>query len=143
MPNKQGTARADLFEAARSRIESKGWSWDEAVKTLPVSKATRARVKNYTAGVDTIEKLYKLADQIEALPEGITMMSNGGADRTGREPLDAEQLAAWTEVGERLLDLLRPQPARFQEIMQGLIDLIKSIELQQSALDKLRGPGSI
>ncbi len=126
-------------------------SFDDVLKAVGLTRPTFYRARKNAAGFETVKAVNEYLDSIGATDydtittaaavatESILGEGKGVGHNVVHNAEQGSRMERWSEVGERLLELLRFDVGRFDEILDGLLKLIESIELQEDALRKLRG----
>lgn len=116
--------RADV-ESMRKRVERLGMEWVDALHDAGISRATAFRFLNGKASVASLRRL----DEWLLRQEQKKRVPTAGT----KDAQDAA-ITQWTELGEKLMKL---DPARFRGTLDGLRDLVESLELQHRAIGKM------
>ncbi len=116
--------RADV-ERVRRRAEGLGMELVLAAQDAGLSRATAFRFQSGEASVGSLRKVDEWLTKQE---------SKRHVPTAGTKDAQSELVAQWTELGEKLMRL---DPARFGSTLDGLRDLVESLELQQRAISKM------
>lgn len=116
--------RADV-ELLRRRVEDLGYEWNEAIEKAGLGRATAYRFLKGTASVGSL----RAAEEWVVKEE-----SKRRKPSVGTKDEQSDLVAEWMRLGE---SLMKHDPAQFLRTLDGLRDLIGSIELQQRAITKM------
>jgi hypothetical protein len=125
IPGKPNSAPKADVDRVRARIEALGIDWHDAVKAAGLSYATGYRFLKYEGSVGKLRELEEWVVKQEAKRDRPPMPT--GVEQDAR-------LAEWSELGA---ELMRLDPQRFNEVFEGLRDVLEAAKLTQSAFLKI------
>jgi hypothetical protein len=123
-PPPNAAPKADV-DRVRARVDALGYEWHDAIKRAGLSYSTGYRFLNYEASVGKLRELEEWIVREES--------------KRNRKPLPTgeeqdERLAEWATIGA---ELMKSDPQRFNEVLDGLRDVLEATKLTQNAFLKI------
>lgn len=116
--------RADV-ELLKKRVADLGYEWIDAIEKAGLGRATAYRFLKGTASVGSLRSAEEWVVKEEAKRRKPSV---------GTKDEQSDLVAEWMRLGE---SLMRHDPEQFLRTLDGLRDLVGSVELQQRAISKM------
>lgn len=125
IPAKPNAATKSDVERVRARVAALGYEWHDAIKRAGLSYATGYRFLNYEASVGKLRELEEWVVKEEGKRNRPVLPTAAEQD---------ERIAEWSKLGDALM---KADPQRFQEVLEGLRDVVEAARLTQLAFLKI------
>jgi hypothetical protein len=122
--NPNAPSRSDV-ERVRGRITALGLDWIDACEKAGLGRATAYRLLKGEASIGKLRELEEWVVKEEAKQHKPALGTKDEQDG---------KLSEWSSLGE---ELMRLDPARFADTLDGLRDVLASVKLTRSAFQKM------